>query len=505
MNSTSENLSVLKMSASQIARQVKSGKLSATHVVSEFTARINAGNKKIKALTQTFLDQASKQAIEIDRKIANGQAVGILAGVPIALKENICSRAGMTTCCSKILENFRANYDATVVKKLIKQDAIIVGKANMDEFAMGSSCETSAISTPVNPWDFSRVPGGSSGGSAAAVAARFCPAALGSDTGGSIRQPAGFTGTVGLKPTTGLVSRFGLVAFASSLDQIGPICTNVEDAGLLLQVLAGGDLLDSTAVDKKNDFTSKLKTPVKNLKLGLPADIKTNPWITESACLATLKSAEMLSSAGAEIVPVDLKFSKVSDQGKSAKSLALATYQIISAAECSSNLARFDGVRYGYRSPGSSTAEQVYQQTRTESLGAEVTRRILLGTYCLSADFAGGLYKKALRIRRLIADDFAHEFEKCDAIICPTSPSSAFKIGAKKSPMQMHQADIFTVPASLAGLPAISIPTGFDEEILPVATQLIAPAFEDAKLLRVANQLEEMLRFEICMPDLQEK
>ena len=502
MNNSSQNQSVLQMSASQIASAVRSQSLTATHVIAEFSTRIKLGNAKLNSLTQTFLDDATTQAIELDKKIAAGKTVGKLAGVPIALKENICSKVGKTTCCSKILENFSANYDATVVKKLIAADAIIIGKANMDEFAMGSSCETSAISMPVNPWDITRVPGGSSGGSAAAVAARFCPAALGSDTGGSIRQPAGFTGTVGLKPTTGLVSRFGLVAFASSLDQIGPICTNVEDAALLLQVLAGVDPQDSTSVDKEFDFISDLHKPIGSLKIGLPVDIETNPWITDSAKEAIQRSVELLKSAGAKIIPIDLEYSKVSEQGKSVKSLALATYQIVSAAECSSNLARLDGVRFGYRAPGAFTAEDVYKNSRTEGFGAEVTRRILLGTYCLSADFAGGLYQKASKVRKLIANDFAHEFQKCDAIICPTSPSSAFKIGAKKSPMQMHQADIFTVPASLAGLPAISIPAGFDDENLPVATQLIAPAFEDAKLLRIANQLENLLRFEIKLPDL---
>lgn len=408
-----------------------------------------------------------------------------LSGIPLAIKDNICTKGVLTTCASKILHNFIPPYESSVTKKLLDQNYILLGKTNLDEFAMGSSTENSFFYTTKNPWDLDRVPGGSSGGSAAAVAADECIAALGSDTGGSIRQPASFCGVVGLKPTYGLVSRFGLVAFASSLDQIGPITKDVTDSAIMLNVIAGHDPYDSTSIpiDIPNYLTS-LGRDIKGLKVGIPREFFIEGMDREVSNIVK-DAIEKLQLLGA--IPVDISLPHTD--------YAVATYYIVATSEASSNLSRYDGVKYGFRAGGKDLLE-MYMNTRAQGFGEEVKRRIMLGTYALSAGYYEAYYKKAQQIRTLIMQDFKQAFEKVDVIITPTSPTPAFKIGEKTTdPLQMYLSDIFTISVNLAGVPAISIPCGFTKDNLPVGLQIIGKSFDEATILRIAYAYEQSMDF----------
>ena len=469
-------------SAKQLRDQIAIGQVSSVKAAETIFENIRQYEPLIGAYISTFKDQALSRAGEIDTKIAASRQAGILAGVPVAVKDNICTTFGATTCGSKILENFHSPYNATVVEKLLAADAVIVGKTNMDEFAMGSSTETGLKQT-FNPWDSTRVPGGSSGGSAAAVAAGMCFAALGSDTGGSVRQPAGFCGVVGLKPTYGRVSRFGLVAYGSSLDQIGPITQTVTDSALMMNVIAGHDPADSTSVDEKNaatcDYLEKLDEPIENLKIAIVPQF--NAGADKHVQKALDDAIEVYKQLGAEIIEIDLPHSDY----------AIAAYYIIATAEASSNLARYDGVHYGHRTPAVADYVQVYSKSRAEGFGKEVKRRIMLGTYALSSGYYDAYYLKALQVRNLIRDDFTRAFERCDCIATPVSPTTAFKIGEKiDDPLKMYLSDVYTISANLAGIPGISVPCGFDGKGLPIGLQILAPAFGEDKLLRIARMFE---------------
>jgi aspartyl-tRNA(Asn)/glutamyl-tRNA(Gln) amidotransferase subunit A len=436
------------------------------------------------AYISTFRERALAKAKEVDEKIAAGQSVGELGGVPVAIKDVMCTTLGATTCASKILENFHAPYNATAVEKLLAADAVIVGKTNMDEFAMGSSTENSGLKRTVNPWDTSRVPGGSSGGSAAAMAAGMCFAALGSDTGGSIRQPASFCGVVGLKPTYGRVSRYGLVAYGSSLDQIGPVTHTVSDCALMLNVIAGHDPADSTSVDEKRapvvDYLEKLDEPVGGLKIAVVPAF--NAGADEQVLKSIGEVIEVYKTLGAEVIEVEMPH----------LDYAIAAYYVIATAEASSNLARYDGVHYGHRTKDPADYVEVYSKSRQEAFGKEVKRRIMLGTYALSSGYYDAYYLKALKVRNLIRADFVGAFEKCDCIMMPVAPTTAFKIGEKvDDPLQMYLSDIYTIAANLAGIPGISVPCGFDDKGLPIGLQILGPAFGEDKLLQTARMYEK--------------
>jgi aspartyl-tRNA(Asn)/glutamyl-tRNA(Gln) amidotransferase subunit A len=462
-----------------IAAQVSSGSLSAAKVLEENLSAIDAREKEIHAFNLVTADRARERAAQIDADVKAGKKVGRLAGVTIALKDNLCTRGVETTCSSKILAGWKPPYDATVVRRLADEGAVFVGKTHLDEFAMGSSTENSAFGPTRNPLDTSRVPGGSSGGSAAAVAAGFASASFGSDTGGSIRQPAALCGLVGVKPTYGTVSRQGLVAFGSSLDQIGPFTTTVADAALLMEVIAGHDPLDSTSLPQPApQLMNVLSQGVKGLRIGRVADM---PEGSSPDVLARLDAAfDALRAAGATVVDVKLP----------SMSFGLTAYYLVAPAEASSNLARFDGVRYGLR-VDAKDLNAMYGATRAAGFGDEVKRRIMLGTYALSAGYYDAYYGKALKVRRLIADDFAKAYEQCDAILTPTSPTVAFKFGDKTSnPLAMYLCDVFTIPTNLAGHAAMSVPFGTGEAGLPVGVQVLAPALGEPTMFRVAAELE---------------
>jgi aspartyl-tRNA(Asn)/glutamyl-tRNA(Gln) amidotransferase subunit A len=485
--------SFANLSAAQIAAKIKSKEFSAKAVATAFLDRIKQLDSKVQAFNEVFADHALAQAEAVDAQSAKGQALGPLAGVPIAMKDNLLIKGEQCTCSSKILEGFRASYDATVVKKLRVAGAVFIGRTNLDEFAMGSSTENSAFKTTRNPWDTDRIPGGSSGGSAAAVAARMAPLALGSDTGGSIRQPAALCGVYGFKPTYGRVSRFGLVAFASSLDQIGPFATTAEDCALLLQIIAGADGQDSTAVDQPiPDYASGLKKDLKGLRIGLPKEY----FITgldkevEAATRAAIKALEGL---GATIKEISLPHTEY----------CLAVYYVLAPSEASSNLSRFDGVRYGHRAAGANNLLELYEKSRGEGFGPEVKRRIMLGTYALSSGYYDAYYAKAQKVRTLIKQDFDKAFEQVDVIATPTTPGPAFKPGEKANdPLQMYLADIFTISCNLAGLPGLSLPCGLTSQNLPVGLQLLGKPFDEATLLRVAHQYEQSNAWNRKLPAL---
>lgn len=426
---------------------------------------------------------ALRKAEEVDARVARGEEVGVLAGVPVAVKDNICIKGMRTTCASKILENFVSPYDATVVEKLKAADAVFLGKTNLDEFAMGSSTENSYFGPTRNPHDPERVPGGSSGGSAAALAAGEAVLALGSDTGGSIRQPASFCGVVGLKPTYGRVSRYGLVAFASSLDQIGPMAKNVKDTALLLNVISGYDPKDSTSAPVEvPDFTKALDEGIEGIRIGLPREYFAE-GLEDEVREKVLEAVDILEGEGAEVVEVSLPHTKY----------AIATYYIVAPAEASSNLARYDGVKYGFRADGRDLYE-MYCNTRSQGFGEEVKRRIMLGTYTLSAGYYEAYYLKALKVRTLIKQDFEEVFETCDLLATPTSPTVAFRLGEKVAdPLTMYLSDVYTVSVNLAGLPGISVPCGSSDG-LPVGLQLIGRPFDEETLLRVAYVVERSLK-----------
>ena len=462
-----------------IAADIASGKTSAVEVLEQHLARITERESEIHAFNLVTTEQARATAQQVDADIKAGKPVGALAGVPVALKDNMCTRGIETTCSSKILEGWKPPYDATVVTRLQQAGAVMVGKTNLDEFAMGSSTENSAFGPTKNPLDTSRVPGGSSGGSAAAVAAGFAAASLGSDTGGSIRQPASLCGLVGVKPTYGLVSRQGIVAFASSLDQVGPFTHTVADAALMMEVIGGHDPLDSTSLPQPMpSLTSVLGQGVKGMRIGRLADM---PDGCEPEVLARMDAAYVaLQAAGATIVDIALP----------SLSYCLTAYYLVAPAEASSNLARYDGVRYGMRVE-TGDLHSMYGATRAAGFGAEVKRRIMLGTYALSAGYFDAYYGKALKVRRLIANDFAAAYEKCDVILTPTSPTVAFPLGDKTSdPLTMYLCDIFTIPTNLAGHAAMSVPFGTGAHNMPVGVQVLAPALGEQTMFRVAAELE---------------
>jgi aspartyl-tRNA(Asn)/glutamyl-tRNA(Gln) amidotransferase subunit A len=474
-------MSLSERTVGELLPLLSRGEVSAEVLTGEFLQAIRQRDSQIKAFLQVDEADALEQARAIDQRRRNGAALGTLAGLPVALKDVLCTRGRRTTCGSKILQDFVPPYDAHVVSRLKQADAVLLGKTNCDEFAMGSSTENSAFQVTRNPWALDRTPGGSSGGSAAAVAGCLAPLALGTDTGGSVRQPAGLCGITGLKPTYGRVSRFGLVAYASSLDQVGPFGHDVSDAALLLEVIAGRDPRDSTSVDMPVPaYRETLQQPVKPLAVGvarehfgagLDAEV-------EQAVRAALKTYEDL---GATVKELSLPHSPY----------AVAAYYLVATAEASSNLARYDGVHYGYRAPNYDNLIDMVCRTRGEGFGGEVKRRIMLGTYALSSGYKDSYYLKALQVRRLIKDDFDRAFADCDVVIGPTSPTPAFQIGERTAdPLAMYLSDIYTISSNLAGLPALSIPCGFTRAGLPVGLHLAAPPFQEAKLLRVARMYE---------------
>ena len=456
--------------------------LSAVELTRAVLDRIRATDDRLHAYLHVCADDALSQAEAADRALAAGAPPSQLCGIPISLKDVILTRGIRSTAGSKILENFIPPYDATVTRKLRDAGAVIVGKANCDEFAMGSSNENSAYVACRNPWDTDRVPGGSSGGSAAAVAADQACASLGTDTGGSIRLPAAFCGVVGLKPSYGRVSRFGVVAYASSLDQVGPVTKDVRDCALLLQTIAGHDPHDSTSVDVPvPDYTAKLDAGVRGLRVGLPREYFIDGMQREVET-AIRRAVECLEDLGAEVVPVSLPHTEY----------AVAAYYLVATAEASSNLARYDGVRYGYRAADADDLADLYRTTRARGFGSEVKRRIMLGTYVLSAGYYDAYYLQAQKVRTLVRRDFLRAFETCDAIATPVAPTTAFRVGEKTAdPLTMYLSDIFTIAVNLAGLPGISVPCGFDEQEMPIGLQLIGRAFDEATLLRAAYAYEQ--------------
>ena len=478
---------------SEISKDIKEKKVTIKEVLDSVYKRIEEVEPKVGAYITLTKDMAYKRAEELQEKLDNGADIGVLGGVPIAIKDNICTKNVKTTCASKMLENFEPIYNATVIEKLEEAGAIMIGKTNMDEFAMGSSTESSYFKKTANPWDTERVPGGSSGGSAACVSADMAYASLGSDTGGSIRQPASYCSVVGLKPTYGLVSRYGLIAFASSLDQIGPFGKTVEDAALMLNVIAGHDNKDTTSANlDKKDYTKALVNDVKGMKIAIPTDF-VNDGINKDVKAAYDKSIDKLKELGAKIVDVKLEYAKYS----------LATYYIIATAEASSNLGRYDGIRYGHRAEGFSDLTDLYIKSRTEGFGDEVKRRIILGTYVLSSGYYDAYYKRAQQVRTLIVENFKKVFEECDAIMIPTAPNTSFKMGEHSTnPLEMYLEDIFTVPVNIAGLPAISIPGGFDSENMPIGLQFITKAFDEEKLLQIAYTYEQNTEFSKLKPNI---
>jgi aspartyl-tRNA(Asn)/glutamyl-tRNA(Gln) amidotransferase subunit A len=474
-----KHLTTLTITA--LGASYRSGETTPSEVVRAYFDRIDALDPKIRAYLTVTREQGLAQAAEADARFKAGRPRGPLDGIPLAIKDVVCTGGVRTTCASKILETFVPPYDATVVARLIAAGAVLLGKTNMDEFAMGSSTENSGFFPTRNPWDLSRVPGGSSGGSAAAVAADLTAGALGTDTGGSIRQPAAFCGSVGVKPTYGRVSRYGLIAFASSLDQIGPIAKDVADAALLLRVIAGHDPLDSTsAAVPVPDYLAFLGQEVAGLRLGVPDEYfieGTDPEVGR----AVRDAVGLLETLGAGTEPISLPTTDC----------ALAAYYLIAPAEASSNLARYDGVKYGFRARGGKDLIEMYGRTRALGFGAEVKRRIMLGTYALSAGYYEAYYGKAQRVRTLVRRDFQRAFERVDLVVCPTTPNVAFKLGEKEDPLQMYLNDVFTIPVNLAGLPGISIPCGFTLAGLPIGLQLIGKPFDEATLLRVAHAYEQ--------------
>ncbi len=486
-------MSLYQLTAHELHDKLKAREISAVELVESVYGRIEEVEPHVKGYLTLTKEIALEQAGAADAEFQNGNEMPPLAGIPIAIKDVICTKNVRTTCASKILSNFVPPYDATVMTKLHQQGVVMIGKTNMDEFAMGSSTENSAYQITHNPWDLETIPGGSSGGSAAVVSAGTATCSLGSDTGGSIRQPAALCGVVGMKPTYGRVSRYGLVAFASSLDQIGPFTKDVTDCALVLNAICGNDKMDSTSVDVPvPDFTQSLINDVRGLKIGVPKEYFTEGLDTEVADCVQTAIAE-LEKLGASIEEISLPHTDY----------AIATYYIIAPAEASANLARYDGVRYGYRTEEPADLINMYKKTRSEGFGQEVKRRIMLGTFALSAGYQDAYYKKAQKARTLIKSDFDDAFKKVDVIATPTSPTPAFKIGERTAdPLQMYLCDVMTTPASHAGLPGISIPCGFVENGLPVGLQLLAAPFEEKKILRVAYTFEQNTEHHLQKPEI---
>lgn len=479
------------LTARQIRDKFLNGELTAVAITEAFLQRINQYDSQINAFLTVLHQRALEKAKELDAKKAAGKKLGKLAAIPVAIKDNMHIKGEISTCASKFLTNYRAPFDATVVRLLEEEDAILIGKTNMDEFAMGSSNENSALQMTYNPWNLKCTPGGSSGGSAAAVATRFCPLALGSDTGGSIRLPASFCGVVGFKPTYGRVSRFGLVAFASSLDQIGPFATNAEDAALIMEVIGKHCEKDSTSLPAQaEDYLSKMKGDIKGMKVGVPWHFLEG--LAPEPKKVFNQSLDVLKGLGAEIVEVDLSILKYS----------LPVYYILATAEASTNLARFDGIRYGVRSPRAHTLDEVYDFSKNEGFGNEVKRRILLGTFVLSSGYQDAYYKKAQKIRTLLIRSYQEAFKNCDLVASPVSSSTAFEIGSIKDPLQMYLEDIYTIGINLAGLPAISLPAGFSSNGLPMGLQLIGPQKQDVRVLQASKAFEKAGTYHTRIPEL---
>jgi aspartyl-tRNA(Asn)/glutamyl-tRNA(Gln) amidotransferase subunit A len=480
------------LTAHELGARYRDGTATPGQVVGEYLDRVERLDPQVRAFLTVTRDEALRLAAEADARFKAGAPRGPLDGVPVALKDVLCTRGVATTCGSRILEGFVPPYDATVVARLRAAGAILVGKLNMDEFAMGSSTEHSAFFTTRNPWDLARVPGGSSGGAAAAVAADLAALSLGTDTGGSIRQPAAFCGVLGMKPTYGRVSRYGLIAFASSLDQIGPFARDAEDAALMLQVIAGPDPMDSTAVDVPvPDYRAALAQGIEGLRIGVPAEYFIDGMDPEVE-RAVREAIATLEKLGARTEPVSLPHTEY----------GLAAYYVIAPAEASSNLARYDGVKYGLRISGARDLIDMYSKTRAAGFGAEVKRRVMLGTYVLSAGYYDAYYGQAQKVRTLVRRDFEQAFERVDLLVAPTTPGVAFKMGEKEDPLQMYLNDIFTIPVNLAGLPGVSIPGGFTQGGLPIGLQLIARAFDEATLLRAAHAYQQATPWHTRRPPL---
>ena len=476
----------------ELQEKIKSGGVTAMQLTESVFSRIDAVEDRVHSYIRLMKEQAMAAAAIADEHIQKGD-IQPLTGIPIALKDIVCTKGITTTCGSHILHNFVPPYDATVVEKLRNAGAVFVGKANMDEFAMGSSTETSYFGPTRNPWDLQRIPGGSSGGSAAAVAADECIASIGSDTGGSIRQPAALCGIVGLKPTYGRVSRFGLIAFASSLDQLGPFTKDVEDCAIMMNVMAGYDPKESTSVQTEvPDYRQFIGRDIKGWKIGIPREYFIE-GIDPEVSAAVKKTIDVVQKCGGQCIDISLPHTKY----------CVAVYYIIAPAEASSNLARYDGVKYGLRTADARDLAEMYQKTRMEGFGAEVKRRIMIGTYALSAGYYDAYYGKASQVRALIRRDFDEAFQQCDVILTPTAPTPAFKIGEKTDdPLQMYLSDIFTISANLAGIPGISVPCGFTAAGLPLGVQFLASHFEEGKLLQIASAYEKGAAMEKRRPTL---
>lgn len=476
----------LSITAVELGKKIKDKEISVVEATTAFLDSIEAKEKDIHAFVTVDREGALKRAQEVQKLIDDGTLTGPLAGVPVAIKDNMCIDGMLTTCSSKILSNFVPTFTATAVEKLQAAGAVIVGKANMDEFAMGSTTETSYYGETKNPWDLERVPGGSSGGSAAAVAAEEVPYALGSDTGGSIRQPAGFCGVTGIKPTYGRVSRYGLIAYGSSLDQIGPLAKDVTDCATVLEIICGKDDKDSTSVKEAgDDFTSALVDDVKGMKIGIPKDYF-GKGLDAEVKEAVMAAAKALEEKGAIVEEFDLSLVEY----------AIPAYYIIASAEASSNLERFDGVKYGYRTEGYSDLHNMYKKTRSEGFGAEVKRRIMLGSFVLSSGYFDAYYMKALRTKALIKQAFDKAFEKYDVILGPVAPTTALKLGESLSdPIKMYLGDIYTVSVNLAGLPGISLPCGYDSKGLPIGLQILGKHFDEKSIIRAAYAFEQTTEY----------
>lgn len=473
---------IIKTSVKTLSEMLDRKEISSLEVTDAFLKRIDEQEKTINAYITVTDELARESAKAVDEKRAKGEKLSVLAGIPAGIKDNMCTKGVKTTCASRMLEDFVPCYDATVIEKLKNNDFVMLGKLNMDEFAMGSTTENSYFKITRNPVDTDCVPGGSSGGSAAAVGAFEAPYTLGSDTGGSIRQPAAFCGVVGMKPTYGAVSRYGLVAFASSLDQIGPLTNNVEDNAIVLNAIAGHDGRDATSVDTEYpDYTADLNKGVKGLKIGLPKEFF-GEGISADVKEAVLAAAKKFEKLGATIVEISMP----------SLNSALAAYYVISSAEASSNLARFDGIRYGHRSENYETIDELYRNSRNEGFGKEVKRRIMLGTFALSSGYYDAYYKKALQVRTIIVNDFNKLFGECDVILAPVAPTPAYKLGSKtQNPLEMYMGDCYTVPVNIAGIPSLSLPCGFTSGGLPIGMQLMGKHFSEALLYRVGNAFEK--------------
>lgn len=482
-------MSLMQLTAVELGKKIKAGEVSVVEATEAALNAIEAKEDKVNSFVTVDREGALKQAEEVQKKIDAGELTSPLAGVPVAIKDNMCTEGLLTTCSSKILGNFVPTFTSEAVLNLQKAGAVILGKTNMDEFAMGSTTETSAFGETKNPWNTEHVPGGSSGGSCAAVAAGECFYALGSDTGGSIRQPSSFCGVTGIKPTYGTVSRYGLIAYGSSLDQIGPVAKDVTDCATILETIASHDLKDSTSVERKDtDFTSALVDDVKGMKIGIPAGYF-GEGLDPEVKAAVLAAADVLKAKGAEVEMFDLGLIEY----------AIPAYYVIASAEASSNLARFDGVKYGYRTEEYEGLHNMYKKTRSEGFGPEVKRRIMLGSFVLSSGYYDAYYLKALRTKALIKQEFDRAFERFDVILAPAAPTTAPKLGESlANPLQMYLGDIYTISVNLAGLPGISVPCGTDAKGLPIGVQMIGNCFEEKKILRAAYSFQKEHPFAAC-------